>query len=197
MSSVPPPDGTGAEYSKEYVQKLMEENAGLRKRTSVQDQRDRDVIKAAQPSMAEYIKTLTDHYPDHQREISQIGSWAGAVQPHRPIPLLQCLHSQPCASTDKSASLRVISATATLPVPSCTRPAPGRSTTGVSSIKTVRQCGSSLTVTSAGPWLTQHVLMLLLMVIIFTFDHRIITSIRVLQLPWPVPPSQVLQLVVL
>jgi len=35
------------------------------------------------------------------------------------------------------------------------------------------------------------------MAIIFTSDHRIITSIRVLQLPWPVPPSQVLQLVVL
>lgn len=105
VTSVPPPDSTGAEYSKEYVQKLMEENAGLRKRTSVQDQRDRDVIKAAQPGMAEYIKTLTDHYPDHQREIGQIGSWAGTVhETARPDNEMALVRFVECASArDKRA----------------------------------------------------------------------------------------------
>lgn len=102
-NSVPPADGSGSEYSKEYVQKMLEENAALRHRMAAQDKRDRDAILAAQPNVNKFIETIAQDFPDFKGQIEQIGSWAKEVhqaqRPDNEMPLVRFVEC--CSARDK------------------------------------------------------------------------------------------------
>jgi hypothetical protein len=111
VSSVPPTDASDS-FSKEYVQKLLEENAQLKHHKGAVEDSQRAEISSAHGAMRDWVSGLQDMHdltPTDQAYLKKMSEWAdGAPQSNNPAAEMALVKTIVVASNQKKQLKRQI-----------------------------------------------------------------------------------------
>lgn len=111
VSSVPSTDASDS-FSKEYVQKLLEENAALKHHKGAVEDSQRAEISSAQSAMTDWVgglQQMQDLTPTDQAYLKKMSEWAdGAAMSHNPAAEMALVKTIVVASNQKRQMKRQI-----------------------------------------------------------------------------------------